>query len=79
MIGKPPDPTRMLRAAGLLVKYYLLAWFCFTVLCLMLIGLGAFHLLSVLLMTLGLLLARLAIFLFCFVAVAAIAEAWKYW
>jgi hypothetical protein len=79
MIGKPSKQRRWLKATGVLLKYYLLAWFCFTVLCLMLTGLGAFHLISFLLLTVGLLLARLAIFLFCFVAIAAIAEAWKYW
>ena len=79
MIRRPSEYRQWLRAAGILLKYYLLAWFCLTVLCLMLAGLGAFHLIGFLLMTVGLLLGRIAVFLFCFVAIAAIAEAWKYW
>ncbi len=79
MIGRPTEHRWLMKVAGILLKYYFLAWFCFTVLCLMLTGLGAVHLIGFLLVTVGLLLGRLAIFLFCFLAIAMIAEAWRYW
>jgi len=79
MMWKPPEYSRLLKIAGILLKYYLLAWCCFTILCLILAGLGAFHLIGFLLSTVAMVLVRLALFLFCFVAIAAIAEAWHYW
>jgi len=79
MMWRPPEYRPLLKIAGILLKYYLLAWFCFTVLCLILAGLGVFHLFSLWLVMMAIFLIRLAIFLFCFVAIAAIAEAWHYW
>jgi hypothetical protein len=79
MMWRPPEYRPLLRIAGILLKYYLLAWFCFIVLCLFLAGLGAVHLVSFWLVMMAIFLVRLAIFLFCFVAIAAIAEAWHYW
>jgi hypothetical protein len=79
MMQRPPKYSRLLRLAGTLFKYYLLSWFCLGVICLVLAGIGAFQLVGLLLSTVGLLLMRLAIFLFCFIAIAAAAEAWRHW
>lgn len=79
MMGRPPEYNRLLKFAGTVLKYYLLALFCFAVICIVLAGVGAFQLVSILLTTVGLLLLRLAVFIFCLVAVAVIAEAWRYW
>lgn len=78
-MGRPPEYSRLLKFAGIVVKYYLLAVFCFAVVCLVLAGLGAFQLVGILLVTVGPILVRLAILIFCLVAVATIAEAWKHW
>lgn len=79
MMGKPPEYSPLLKLAGIVLKYYLLAWFCLGVVCIVLAGFGAFQLINLLLTVVGHLLLRLAIFIFCLVAVAAIAEAWKHW
>jgi hypothetical protein len=78
-MGKPPEYSRLLKFAGAVVKYYLLAVFCFAVICLVLACLGAFQLVGILLITVGHLFLRLAVLIFCLIAVATIAEAWKHW
>ncbi len=79
MMERPPEYGRLIRLAGVLLKYYLLSWFCLAVVCLALAGVGALQIVGLLLATIGLLLIRLALFLFCFTAIAAIAEAWRHW
>jgi hypothetical protein len=76
---KPPEYSRLLRLAGAVLKYYLLSWFCLGVICIVFAGFGAFQLVSFLLTVVGTLLLRLAIFVFCFVAVAVIAESLRHW
>jgi hypothetical protein len=79
MMNRPPEYSRLLRFAGTVLRYYLLAWFCLGVMSLILAGLGQLDLVWVVLAAVGGLLLRFAIFIFCLLAVAVIAEAWRYW
>jgi hypothetical protein len=75
---RPPEYSPMLKFAGTVLQYYMLSWFCLGVICIVLAGFGAFQLAGLLLAVMGLFLLRLAIFIFCLVAVAVISEAWRY-
>ena len=79
MMRRPPKYHPLLQLAGTVLKYYLLNLFCLAVLCLVLGGIGATSMALMLLATVGSVLLRLAVFVFCLVAVAVIAEAWRYW
>lgn len=78
-MGRPPEYSPLLKLAGTVLKYYLLSWFCFAVICIVLTGFGAFQLIELLVNTVGRLLLRLAVFIFCLIATAVIAEAWRQW
>nr|RNJ66917.1 MAG: hypothetical protein EDM05_23165 [Leptolyngbya sp. IPPAS B-1204] len=79
MMGRPPEYSPLLKFAGNVLKYYLLSWLCFAVVCIVLAGLGAFEVIAFLVATVAQFLLRLVVFIFCLVVVGAVAEAWKHW
>lgn len=73
----PPEYNHLIRLAGLLLKYYVLGGFCFSIVCILLAGFGAFQLIGLLLAAAGPIFWRLAVFIFYLIAVGILAEAFR--